>query len=97
MITVVIIGSGNMAQAIINACQNTDIDIVGIYSRNHEKSFEIAKKDRKRGEELIGKYVQELYRIAHLLKPFMPQTSEKIEKAIETKKSEILFPKLLTS
>lgn len=45
MITVVIIGSGNMAQAIINACQNTDIDIVGIYSRNHEKLFEIAKQN----------------------------------------------------
>jgi len=44
MITVVIIGSGNMAQAIIKACLNTDIDIVGIYSRNHDKSFEIAKQ-----------------------------------------------------
>ena len=44
MITVVIIGSRNMAQAIIKAIQHTDIDIVGIYSRNHEKSFEIAKR-----------------------------------------------------
>lgn len=45
MITVVIIGSGNMAQAIINACQNTDIDIVGIYSKNREKLVEIAKQN----------------------------------------------------
>jgi predicted short-subunit dehydrogenase-like oxidoreductase (DUF2520 family) len=45
MITVVIIGSGNIAQAIIKACQNTDIDIVGIYSRNHEKLVEIAKQN----------------------------------------------------
>ena len=45
MITVVVIGSGNMAQAIIKACLNTDIDLVGIYSRNHAKSFEIAKQN----------------------------------------------------
>jgi hypothetical protein len=45
MITVVIIGSGNIAQAIIKACQNTDIDIVGIYSRNREKLVEIAKQN----------------------------------------------------
>ncbi len=45
MITVVIIGSGNMAQAIIKACQNTDIDIVGIYSKNREKLVEIAKQN----------------------------------------------------
>jgi predicted short-subunit dehydrogenase-like oxidoreductase (DUF2520 family) len=46
MITVVVIGSGNMAQAIIKVCLNTDINIVGIYSRNHEKLFEIAKQNK---------------------------------------------------
>jgi len=45
MITVVIIGSGNMAQAIIKACQHTDLNIVGIHSRNHDKSFEIANQN----------------------------------------------------
>lgn len=32
--------------------------------------------------------------IGFLLEPFLPNTSEKIKKAIETKKSEILFPRL---
>jgi len=44
MITAVIIGSGNMAHAIIRACQNTNIEIIGIYSRKIENTIEIAKQ-----------------------------------------------------
>src|SRR3989338_6079618 len=34
--------------------------------------------------------------ISDLLHPFLPETSEKIKKAIEIQKSEILFPKIVT-
>jgi predicted short-subunit dehydrogenase-like oxidoreductase (DUF2520 family) len=46
MITVVIIGSGNMAQAIIKASQNLEIEIVGIYGRNNENSLHIASQNK---------------------------------------------------
>lgn len=57
-----------------------------------EEPFNVRDKNKK--EELIIDYIQELYRIADLLKPLMPETSEKIEKIISSKKSEILFVRL---
>jgi len=59
-----------------------------------EKPFEIVKNDPEKGKTLIKKYVQEIYRIAELLEPFMPETAEKIATILKTKKSEILFPRL---
>jgi len=59
-----------------------------------EKPFEVVKSDPLAGKELIQVYVQELARIAGALVPFMPTTSEKIRKAVEThKKPESLFPR----
>jgi len=62
---------------------------------SEEKSFEVMKNgDQEKGKELIRGYVQELYRIARLLGPFMPQTSEKIIEQLKTKESQPLFPRL---
>jgi predicted short-subunit dehydrogenase-like oxidoreductase (DUF2520 family) len=45
MITVVIIGCGNMAQAIIKTIKNTDIEIIGIYSKSYENTLAIAEQN----------------------------------------------------
>lgn len=60
-----------------------------------EEPFKVVKEDEARGAELIREALEGLYSVANLLKPFMPDTSEKIEKAIlENKKPENLFPRL---
>jgi len=42
----------------------------------------------------MKKLVSDLRLIADLLVPFMPNTSEKIKKVLETKKTEVLFPRV---
>ena len=59
-----------------------------------EEAFKIIKTDMEQGKKFIYKYTQELYRIADLLLPLMPDTAKNIIKAIEEKKSPILFPKI---
>lgn len=57
--------------------------------------FKVVKVDQEKGRELITKEVRNVYEIASLLAPFMPETSEKILAAIkENKKPENLFPRL---
>jgi len=54
--------------------------------------FKVVKTDPEAGKELIFKLTQDLYRIAELLAPFMPETSKKIKTAVvENKKPENLF------
>lgn len=55
---------------------------------NEEKLWETKKP------EVINNLFFVINEISILLEPFLPETSEKIKKAIETKKSEMLFPKL---
>ncbi len=55
---------------------------------NDEKLWETKKT------EVINDLFFAIKEIAELLAPFLPETAEKIEKAIETKKSEILFPRI---
>jgi methionyl-tRNA synthetase len=55
---------------------------------NDEKPWE--NSDKK--IDIISDLLFTLKEIAKLLQPFLPQTSEKILKQLETKKSEILFP-----
>jgi methionyl-tRNA synthetase len=56
--------------------------------------FKIIKTNPEEGKELILALTQELYTIARLLNPFMPETSEKLKTAIITnKKPENLFPR----
>ncbi|MBI5406041.1 methionine--tRNA ligase [Candidatus Kaiserbacteria bacterium] len=60
-----------------------------------EEPFRLVKKDPERGRALIGELVTELYWIARLLNPFMPETSEIIKRAVrENKKPENLFPRV---
>jgi len=54
--------------------------------------FKVIKVDEGRGKELLRELVDGLYSIALLLKPFMPETSSKLEEAIlKNKKPENLF------
>jgi methionyl-tRNA synthetase len=54
--------------------------------------FKVVKTDPAEGKKIIFGLTQDLYRIADLLAPFMPQTSEKIKTVvIENKKPENLF------
>ena len=45
-------------------------------------------------EEVMQRLTAELYEIAELLKSFMPETSERIKKQLETGKKEILFERI---
>ena len=58
------------------------------------KPWELKKNDEKKFGEVMGKLVSDLDLISKLLVPFMPETSEKIKKALEEKKTEILFPRV---
>ncbi len=54
--------------------------------------FKIVKSDPEKGQEIISNLVQEVYRVAIMLEPFMPETSLIIQKAVkENKKPESLF------
>ena len=58
------------------------------------KPFSLVKENPEEGRRLITEAVVELYAIARLLKPFMPETSEKIQIAVtENKMPDALFPR----
>lgn len=57
---------------------------------NDEKLWE--NTDKK--IDIISNLILTLKEIANFLEPFLPQTSEKILEQIETKKAEILFPRI---
>jgi methionyl-tRNA synthetase len=59
-----------------------------------QKPFAVVKTDPEKGKEQIRRLVLELYRIAALLQPFMPKTSDAIKTAVlANKKPENLFPR----
>ncbi len=58
------------------------------------KPWELAKSDRAKFEKVMEKLVLDLYLISELLIPFMPETAEKIKKALKSKQPTILFPKI---
>lgn len=56
--------------------------------------FKVVKENSEAGKKLILNVTAKLLQIAYLLRPFLPQTSEKIEKAVRSnKKPEMLFPR----
>jgi methionyl-tRNA synthetase len=59
-----------------------------------QKPWELAKTDPKKLESLLQIITEYLYRISEAIEPFMPETTEKIKKQLETKKPEPLFPRL---
>jgi len=58
------------------------------------KPWELAKTDRNKFGEVMRKLFSDLSVISQLLIPFLPETSEKIKKSLETKKTEILFQRI---
>lgn len=48
--------------------------------------FKLIKTDEKKAKEIISELVFDLYKIAKLLEPVMPETAQKIQKIIEDKK-----------
>ncbi|MEK7651122.1 MAG: methionine--tRNA ligase [Patescibacteria group bacterium] len=61
---------------------------------NEKEPFRLVKTDPEAGKKIIAELAEELYFIARLLEPFMPDTGAKIKKAVlANKKSAILFPR----
>ncbi len=48
--------------------------------------FKVIKTDEKKGKEMIKEMVLELYQIARMLNPVMPETNEKLKKLIKENK-----------
>jgi len=58
------------------------------------KPWELVKTDENKFKEVMKKLLLDLEIISQLLIPFMPETSEKIKLALETKKAEPLFQRI---
>ena len=59
------------------------------------KPWELVKTDKNKFEKVMLKLLKDLNLISELLLPLMPETSEKIKKALETKKlEEVLFQRI---
>ena len=62
---------------------------------NDNKPWEVGNEKLKmKNEKVVGDLLLALQEIAELLKPFMPQTAEKILQQITSGKSEPLFPRI---
>lgn len=61
-----------------------------------KEPFKLIKTDQEKGKELIGELVEKLAHIAHSLKTFLPETSEKILSCISDNKmpEESLFKRI---
>ena len=57
------------------------------------KPWELVKTDVKKAEQVLSNLLYCLSIIADLIKPFLPETSEKIKTQLETKKPDVLFPR----
>jgi len=72
-------------------------ELIGFCDRYIEKekpwSFNPVQ-DKKKINEVMGNLLQAISEIAILLKPFLPETSEKIIKQLKTQKSQPLFPRI---
>lgn len=60
------------------------------------KPWELAKTDTKRLSQILNQVYSGIRKIAELISPFMPETSKKIQKQLETLEPEQLFPKIET-
>jgi len=59
-----------------------------------EKPWELKKNDRVKFENVMGKLLEHIALLALMLKPFMPETAEKIKKALEAIRTDILFQRI---
>lgn len=58
------------------------------------KPWELSKNNENKFKEVMQKLLSDLYLISQLINPFLPETSEKIKKALETKEPVILFQRI---
>jgi methionyl-tRNA synthetase len=72
-------------------------ELIGACDRYIEKekpwSFD-STQDKEKSRKVIGDLLFSLEEIAELLRPFLPETAEKIQKQLKTKKSKPLFPRI---
>ncbi len=59
-----------------------------------QKPWELAKTDVVEFEKVMGVFLKELALIARCLRPFLPETAEKIARALKEKKTEPLFARI---
>jgi methionyl-tRNA synthetase len=59
------------------------------------KPWELKKNDQKKFEEVMKKLFSDLNLIATLLTPFLPETAEKIREALEKRKTDPLFQRVV--
>lgn len=59
-----------------------------------KKPWELIKNDEAEFRKVMEKLIIEIDWIAQLIKPFLPETSEKIKTALKTKKAEPLFQRI---
>lgn len=58
------------------------------------KPWELAKSDKDKFNEIIERLVFSLYKIQKIIMPYLPETSVKIKKSLETKETVMLFPRI---
>ena len=62
-----------------------------------KKLWELAKNNEEKAKEVLAELFVAISDVAENLKPFMPETAEKISEILETgeiKKGEVLFPRV---
>jgi len=60
-----------------------------------EAPFKVVKTDPEKGKQIIVELALELFHIACMLTPFLPETSKRIKQTVlENKKPDILFPRI---
>ncbi len=59
------------------------------------KPWALAKTDPSQFETVMQCFLHELRYIGHCLRPFLPETSDKIERALREKQTEVLFRKIV--
>jgi methionyl-tRNA synthetase len=59
-----------------------------------EKPWELVKSDKARLAKVLTEVYTNLMSISRALKPFMPETSQKMVKQLDTKRPEPLFPRI---
>jgi methionyl-tRNA synthetase len=58
--------------------------------------FKLVKTDPEKAKQIIGELVSEVWKIAYMTEPFLPETSEKIFKALKNPSEPLtpLFPRI---
>jgi methionyl-tRNA synthetase len=81
-----------MAEFKFNEALTAIWQLIGFYDRYIEEKR--PWEENREQKEVIGNLLFAISNIAEMLKPFLPETSEKILKQLKEKKSEPLFPRL---